>query len=457
MANNIPTIKPIQPIAFNPATFTAGTYEYKPLDTSELVNSLSQMKEMEEKASDEMSAMDALFSELKPKVMNDDETNQWFSNYENKYKNGVQELAAQGNYAAARNLAKRMASEAAADKSLQGRMKWKTDYDAVAKQMEENYQKGEIDKDTYDWWKATKQNAPKYQDTIDKNGNIIGSNNYEPKTPYKKVDIVGLINAAFKMATPDKNSTSSGWSKEGMATTKDANGNIIYKEDENEDNIRVSSERKSSYKYEKVTQETILENMNELMDKDSETRLALEQQFEVQKWKYEQLEKQYDALSETDKNSENGREKKRQMERLKASLVSNGSTLTFDNYIAHKVKDSDIVKNMAYNWIDHSTFTGNSKIPTEGRRSGGGGSSNPNNPTPYGNTNGTVKGGTVVMVDNTIQKTTESANNSAKKADSLILNAAGNKDGNEGSQTDWSVSPFRKALNNKNNKKNNGQ
>ncbi len=446
MASSIPTIKPIQPIAFNPATFTAGNYEYKPLDTSVLVNSLSQMKDMEEKASDEMSAMDALFSELKPKVMNDDETNQWFSNYENKYKNGVQELAAQGNYAAARNLAKRMASEAAADKSLQGRMKWKTDYDAVAKQMEENYQKGEIDKDTYDWWKAEKQNAPKYQDTIDKNGNIIGSNNYEPKTPYKKVDIVGLINAAFKMATPDKNSTSNGWSKEGMATTKDANGNIIYKEDENEDNIRVSSERKSSYKYEKVTQATILENMNELMDKDSETRLALEQQFEVQKWKYEQLEQQYNALSETDKNSENGREKKRQIERLKASLVSNGSTLTFDNYIAHKVKDSDIVKNMAYNWIDHSTFTGNSDLPQRnGKGSRGGSSSDPNNPTSSSNTTGTVYGSIVTMQDNTIQKTTESANNSAKKANRLIQDAAGNKDG----QTDWSTSKYRQQVGNK--------
>lgn len=444
MASSIPTIKPIQPIAFNPATFTAGTYEYKPLDASVLSNSLAQRKEMEEKASDEMSAMDALFSELKPKVMNDDETNQWFSNYENKYKNGVQELAAQGNYAAARNLAKRMASEAAADKSLQGRMKWKTDYDAVDKQIEENYQKGELDKDTLDWWKAKKQNAPKYQNTVDKNGNIIGSNNYQPEMPYKKVDVIGLINAAFKMATPDKNSTSSGWSKEGMATTKDANGNIIYKEDENEDNIRVSSEGKNSYKYEKVTQETILENMNELMDKDSETRLALEQQFEVQKWKYEQLEQQYNALSEADKNSENGREKKRQMERLKSSLVSNGSTLTFDNYIAHKVKDSNIVKNMAYNWIDYSTFSGKSDLPQRSGRSGGGGAGNPDNQTPYGNTNGTVKGGLVIMRDNTMQKTTESANNSAKNADSLIRSAADNKDG----QTDWGTSKYRKAVNN---------
>lgn len=445
MASSIPTIKPIQPIAFNPATFTAGNYEYKPLDSSVLVNSLSQMRDMEEKASDEMSAMDALFSELKPKVMNDDETNQWFSNYESKYKNGVQELAAQGNYAAARNLAKRMATEAAADKSLQGRMKWKTDYDAVDKQIEENYQKGELDKDTLDWWKAKKQNAPKYQNTVDKDGNIIGSNNYQPEMPYKKVDIVGLINAAFKMATPDKNSTSSGWSKEGMAKTKDANGNIIYKEDENKDNIRVSSERKSSYKYEKVTQATILENMNELMDKDSETRLALEQQFEVQKWKYEQLEKQYDALSETDKNSENGREKKRQIERLKESLVSNGSTLTFDNYIAHKVKDSDIIKNMAYNWIDHSTFTGQSDLPQRNEKDSGGGSSNPNNSTPYGNTTGTVYGSTVTMVDNTIQKTTESANNSAKNADKLMQNASSNNDG----QKDYTVSPYRQALSNK--------
>lgn len=428
MASSIPTIKPIQPVAFNPATFTAGTYEYKPLDTSELVNSLSQIKDMEEKASDEMSAMDALFSELKPKVMNDDETNQWFSNYENKYKNGVQELAAQGNYAAARNLAKRMASEAAADKSLQGRMKWKTDYDTVAKQIEENYQKGELDKDTLDWWKAKKQNAPKYQNTIDKNGNIIGSNNYQPEMPYKKVDIVGLINAAFKMATPDKNSISSGWNKEGMATTKDANGNTIYKEDENEDNIIVSSGGKSSHKYERITATTILENLHDIINKDSETQAALEQQFEIEKWKYEQLEKQYDALSEADKNSENGREKKRQMERLKNSLVSNGSTLSFDNYLAHKVNDSNIVKNMAYNWVDNSTYSEDSKLPTGGRRSGGrGGTDDPDNQTPYGNTNGTVKGGNVVMKDDTMQRTTKSANISAKKADSRIKNAAGNK------------------------------
>lgn len=445
MASNIPTIKQIQPIAFNPATFTAGTYEYKPLDTSELVNSLSQIKDMEEKASDEMSAMDALFSELKPKVMNDDETNQWFSNYENKYKNGVQELAAQGNYAAARNLAKRMATEAAADKSLQGRMKWKTDYDAVAKQMEENYQKGEIDKDTYDWWKATKQNAPKYQDTIDKNGNIIGSNNYEPKTPYKKVDLVGLINAAFKMATPDKNSTSSGWSKEGMATTKDANGNIIYKEDENEDNIRVSSEGKSSYKYETITSKTILENLHELI-KNGETQDALEQQFEVQKWKYEQLDEQYKALSETDKNSENGREKKRQIERLKDSLVSNGSKLTFDNYLAHKVDNSDIVKNMAYNWVDNSTYSGRSDLPQRsGKGSRGGSGSDFDNPTPYNNAKGTVKGDPVRMKNDIMQKTTESANKSAETANKLILDASSNDDG----QTDWSQSKYRQAVGNK--------
>lgn len=421
MANSIPTIKPIQPIAFNPATFTAGNYEYKPLDSSVLVNSLSQMRDMEEKASDEMSAMDALFSELKPKVMNDDETNQWFSNYESKYKNGVQELAAQGNYAAARNLAKRMASEAAADKSLQGRMKWKTDYDAIAKQMEENYQKGEIDKDTYDWWKAEKQNAPKYQDTIDKNGNIIGSNNYEPKTPYKKVDLVGLINAAFKMITPDKHSSSSGWSKDGMAKTRDASGNIIYKEDENEDNLRVSSESKKSTKYEKVTQEQIINNVKELMDKDSETRFALEQQFDIQKWKYEQLEKQYEALSDADKNSENGREKKRQMERLKASLVSNGSTLTFDNYIAHKIKDSDIIKNMAYNWLDYSSFSGTSEIPQHnGKGSRGGSGSDLNNPGIIPNSDGTVNGAPVVMNNNQLVDATNSANSSGNKINGLF-------------------------------------
>lgn len=446
MASSIPTIKPIQPIAFNPATFTAGTYEYKPLDASVLSNSLAQRKDMEEKVSDEMSAMDALFSELKPKVMNDDETNQWFSNYENKYKNAVQELAAQGNYGAARNLAKRMASEAAADKSLQGRMKWKTDYDAVAKQIEENYQKGELDKDTLDWWKAKKQNAPKYQNTIDKNGNIIGSNNYQPEMPYKKVDVIGLINAAFKMATPDKNSTSRGWSKEGMATTKDANGNTIYKEDENEDNIRFSSGGKNSHKYETITATTILENLHDIINKDSETQAALEQQFEIEKWKYEQLEKQYDALSEADKNSENGREKKRQMERLKNSLVSNGSTLSFDNYLAHKVNDSNIVKNMAYNWVDNSTYSENSILPTGGRRSGSrGNGSDSDNKTPYDNTKGTVKGGNVVMKNDTMQRTTKSANSSAKKADSLIQNAAGNKD----SQTDWGTSKYIQQVGNK--------
>lgn len=418
---SIPTIKQ-QVIDFNPATFTAGEYNYKPLDASILSSALAQRRDMEEKANDEMSALDNLFAELKPKVANDDETNKWFVNFENKYKNAVQGLAASGDYGAARNLAKRMASQAAADKSLQGRMKWKTDYDTREKEVEDGFKNDTYDKDTVDWWKATKQNTQTYKDSVDENGNVIGSNNYDVPLPYKKVDTVGIINAAFRMITPDKNSTSRGWSTDGMVYTIDALGNKIYKTDENDDNIRQSSGGKSVNTYERVSKTSIIENVRQYIEGDSTTNNALRQNFDVALWKYGELDKQYKQLSETDKNNIQGRALKSQLDQYEKMLFNNGSA-DYNSYLTYHIENSDIIKNMAYEWKTTSTDTESSTIPVGSGRGRSKSKSDNDNTQMYSQTgNEVVDGAMVEKTNNTLQKTDASANSSASTINNIFTN-----------------------------------
>lgn len=164
--------------------------EYKPMEYNMgyLADSLNRMEERERKATEEQSKLDVTFAKLKEQLHQDDETQQWFHDWEKKQRATIEGFAQLGDYSNAIKYASNMASSALDDGELQARIKTNQQYETW-----KNSVKGrnDVEQRTKDRLLADEDNQYKFNPIYDENDptKVISGHDWEAaKNPVPHID-----------------------------------------------------------------------------------------------------------------------------------------------------------------------------------------------------------------------------------------------------------------------------
>lgn len=142
--------------------------EYKPMEYNmgHLADSLNRMEERERKATEEQSKLDVTFAKIKEQLHQDDETQQWFHDWEKKQRATIEGFAQLGDYSNAIKYASNMASSALDDGELQARIKTNQQYETWKNEINKN---NTIEQRTKDRLLEEEGNQYKFDPIFDKN------------------------------------------------------------------------------------------------------------------------------------------------------------------------------------------------------------------------------------------------------------------------------------------------
>lgn len=188
----------LQTAVFNPAPFQPVAFTPQAADVSILGNSLRNIEQRENTYNEKMSALDAAFSQMRETLPNDDETLQWFDEYQQKYKDKVKAFADNYDYGTAINMAVRAGGEAVSSAEYTGRKRYYAERKEWVDALEKRTDLKPREKD---YWK--RHYPQKYEDIKDSTGKIIGGNHFEAPTPVKAIDWEEAIESADKNVAED--------------------------------------------------------------------------------------------------------------------------------------------------------------------------------------------------------------------------------------------------------------
>lgn len=332
-----------QAAGFNPAVFEGTSMEFKPYDYSIYERGLAGLQARMDKAAEQQGAVDEALAKIELNLHPSER--EWFAGYKQDIKNQIQGDIDAGNFGTAIRKAIKLGNQAASDSRITGRVEANAKYQEELKKQKDRLAKGDITDDAFSWW--LKKNPYTYQDKYDANGNVVSGTLQEFTPLYDKVDYAGLTNAAFKLITANKGSSSrDGSTSVYNTTTKDlSRGNTTYKPGEN-----VSGSSHSSESFEYVSLDDIKDNIEELIALNPGGLEQVEQDYVVRLDAFKELEEKYNKALEEDPTSENTRLLGQQLEVRKKLLFRNGSETDFKDYFARMLADNMIAKNMAYDW-----------------------------------------------------------------------------------------------------------
>ena len=331
---------------YNPATFQGVSFTSQAPDMNILARSLAQAEERHNKAVEKKSEIDKTLAGLEAKLHNDKETQQWFANYKDNIERQIQDEVNNGNYGSAIRVATGLAGSILRDPAMQGRIKAEESYQQEVKTQQARRDKGEISQNTYDWWMTN--NPYKYEDTYDKNGNIIGGSSFVAESrPVADINWAAQAQAAFNMITPYKNSKSAQSSKSSSSTT-DGNGSSS------------SKSSGSSHQVEKVSKQDILDNIEELLSATPDGYRQAEQAFDVANFETNKMIQQYQELIAKNPDSEEARIMGQKLETRRKLMYQNGSPINYKEYYARMITNNLYADKLAYEWHTDATSSSTS-------------------------------------------------------------------------------------------------
>lgn len=332
-----------QAAGFNPAVFQGSSVDFNPHDFSIYERGLANLEARMDKAAEEQGAVDEALAKIELNLHPSER--EWFAGYKQDIKDQIQGDIDAGNFGTAIRKATKLGSQAASDSRITGRVEANTKYQEELKKQKDRLAKGDITEDAFNWW--LKKNPYTYQDKYDANRNVVSGTLQEFTPLYDKIDYAGLTNAAFKLITANKGSSSrDGSTSVHNNTTGDlARGNNTYKPGEN-----VSGSSHSSQSFEYVSLDDIKDNIEELIALNPGGIEQVEQDYIVRLDAFKELEEKYNKALEEDPTSENTKLLGQQLEVRKKLLFRNGSETDFKDYFARMLADNMLAKNMAYDW-----------------------------------------------------------------------------------------------------------
>lgn len=341
MANKIPTMS-IKQAMLPQNSFVPQVYTPQTADMSLLANSLAQREARMEKAS----AQEAAFNETATKLetlVNPNEK-QWVYDYLDRQSKDFKNAIDAGDYGAAIRRATVAGSELLKNPEAVGRIRAQEQFKKEQDRQQARVTSGDIKQSTYEWW--LKNNPYKYQDIKDSNGNIIGGTEYiSETTPVKDIDFAAQAVAAFKLLTPYKHSSTTGFDNSGSS----------YNDTENTNWGRSQRDVSSN---ERITKDQILANMDELIKSNPDGYRAVEQAYDVARYDLEKTQKEYDEAYALDPDSDATKIAKQKLDERKKLMYNNNALIDYKEYYARMVTNEAYAKGLAYDWQTTQHITG---------------------------------------------------------------------------------------------------
>ena len=299
---------------FSPVVFSP--IEFKPVEANygTLERSLARQEARQREAVEKQSAVDLVLGDVEFKLHNDPETQTWWNAYKNNIKNQIQTAVDTGDYATAINTAVRLAGQIKDDTQLNSRIKANQEYQERVDETHERMLAGQISPDTERWWLAN--NQFKYKDVIDENtGNIIGGTSYiDLGTPVADINIAEFTKKAFDLVSPRQTDI--------QVTNNDG----------------TSTHDKRIW----VTRQSIIDNLDDILNMTPGARSAMFQRYQVEKYIYDEL------LSDPNANET-------RLNQQLQLLKKNGSDITFKEFCVRMIEQSAISQNLAYDYRSNVT------------------------------------------------------------------------------------------------------
>lgn len=331
----------LKALKFDPVAFTPFQYEYKPNDFSILERSLAQREKRMNEASEAKGAIDVALAETELKLHENDK--EWFRNYKEDINNKIQSNIDAGNFGVAFRTAKTTAGEVAKDSAILSRIEANTKYLEDEKALNERVKSGEISQDTKEWWLAT-QGSYENRITYDDKG-VATLKDIGPL--YSDVTDSEIWAAIAKLIPAEKGSSS------GQGSTTNADG--------------TGSGWQSGKSYEKLSKERLQAAVLAYMS-DSTNQAKFKQKYDVEKFKAEKLQQEYDSTS-----NENRRKEIEVELQSSGMLGANKQIVSYKEYQDNKLKNSPWGDLLSYEYVtttsgsvedNQATKTGNGQPST---------------------------------------------------------------------------------------------
>ncbi len=362
MANRSPqmSLKQATPIQ---GSFTPIVYTLQTEDLNLLQRSLAQLEARQTSAAEQQAKFNETAAKLQALV--NPEEKQWVYDYINKQSAGFKNSIESGDYGAALRQATVAGSNLLSTPEAMGRIRAQEEYQQEVKTQQARRDRGEISQNTYDWWMST--NPYKYEDTYDKNGNIIGGSSFVAESrPVADINWAAQAQAAFKMITPYKK-TIGGTNSVTSDKPGDKVGNNIVS---NEYGYSASSG--GTHTIEKVTKQQILDNIEELLSSTPDGYRQAEQAFDVATYETNKMIKRYEELIAKDPTSEQTKNLGQKLEARRKLMYKNGSPIDYKEYYARMVTDNAFAEGLAYDWRTDVTQSSSTTIRQSGTIGRGG-------------------------------------------------------------------------------------
>ena len=325
----------LKALQFNPVAFTPFQYEYKPTDFSVLERSLAQREQRMNEAAEAKGAIDVALAETELKLHENDK--EWFRNYKEDINNKIQSNIDAGNFGVAFRTAKTTAGEVAKDSAILSRIEANTKYLEDEKALNERVKSGEISQDTREWWLAT-QGSYENRITYDNKG-VATLKNTGPL--YSDITDSEIWAAIAKLIPAEKGSSS------GQGSTTNADG--------------TGSGWQSGKSYEKLSKERLQAAVLAYMS-DSTNQAKFKQKYDVEKFKAEKLQQEYNSTSD-----ENRRKEIEVELQSSGMLGANNQIISYKEYQDNKLRNSPWGDLLSYNYV---TTTSGSTTDNQGTKTG---------------------------------------------------------------------------------------
>lgn len=313
---------------FNPATFQGVVFTPQQENISLLQHSLDKLDERKEKTDIQKANIAEAFSKIRELLPDNEETNQYITDNQNRIMGSIESMINLGDYGAALSSARTLASTFMASPEYNARIKEHKQRNVWL----ESLNKSNVDNYIKEYYIDTYKDKNNF--TRDENGNITGTAGWEAPLPEQGQSATSIIQAAVKATADERTDNSKSWT-----TSTGTGGHKVYKR-------------------ELLTAEKISNTAKSIINNDNNIRQAFIDQFNAGIHQISKLEVSLNNTTD---------ERKRQdiqnkIDGYKKAFYKNGSPISSaEMYIEDLFsKDNIEIKNAAYDYVHTNKGTDDS-------------------------------------------------------------------------------------------------
>lgn len=303
---------------FNPATFQGNTFTPQQADMNLLARSLDRIEEREEKLATQRLALGEAFSKARELLPDNEETNQYITDNQNRIRDNINAMVSIGDYSGALNSARRLAGDFISSPEYNARVK----EHKSRKEWLEQLERSSVDNYVKEYYKDTYQDRNNF--TRDANGNITGTAGWEAPLPEQGQSATAIIQMAVKATADERTDGAKSWTDE------------------------TGTGGHNQYKREWLTADKISQTAKSIINNDGRVKQAFVDQFNAG---IHQINKLTKALTQTT-DPERRAQIENQIAGYKSSYYKNGAPMeSAQAYIDNLFSASnDEIKNAAYDY-----------------------------------------------------------------------------------------------------------